>query len=281
MPSHGQHIGRMLDDAQPGLTHGDRKEVEELSAPRAPIIYEVVRRQGEEELDRPDGSLFWSGLAAGITIMASVIAQAALRHRLPDVPGREVIACFGYSIGFLMVILGRMQLFTEQTIVTVLPVMAQPTWRKLWGTARLWAIVFVANMLGTLVAAGINVKLRLVSGTLLAAMLEVAGRALDKTPLELLMQAIPAGFIIASIAWIRAALSNGEFWIVLALTYTIAIGEFTHVVAGAAETFLLLFAGQIGPAQAATTVGLALIGNIIGGTGLFALLAYAQVRQEL
>ena len=61
MPSHGQHVGRMPDDAQPGLTHGDHKEVEELSAPRAPIIYEVVRRQGEEELDRPDGSLFWSG----------------------------------------------------------------------------------------------------------------------------------------------------------------------------------------------------------------------------
>ena len=97
--------------------------------------------------------------------MTSVIAQAALRHGLPDVPGREVIACFGYSIGFLMVILGRMQLFTEQTIVTVLPVMAQPTWRKLWGTARLWTIVFVANMLGTFVAAGVNVKLRLVSGT--------------------------------------------------------------------------------------------------------------------
>ena len=57
MPSHGQHVGRMPDDAQPGLTHGDHKEVEELSAPRAPIIYEVVRRQGEEELDRPDGSL--------------------------------------------------------------------------------------------------------------------------------------------------------------------------------------------------------------------------------
>ena len=190
----------MSDDARPGLTHGDHKEVEELSAPRAPIIYEVVRRQGEEELDRPDGSLFWSGLAAGITIMASVIAQGALRYRLLDVPGREVIACFGYSIGFLMVILGRMQLFTEQTIVTVLPVMAQPTWLKLWATARLWAIVFVANMLGTLVAAAMNVKLRLVGGTLLSSMLEVAGRAIDKSPLELLMQAIPAGFIIASIA---------------------------------------------------------------------------------
>src|SRR5204862_6398815 len=97
------------------------RDVEELSAPRSPVIYEVVRQQGNEELCRPNSSLFWSGLAAGITIMASVIAQGALRHKLSDVPGREVIACFGYSIGFLMVILGRMQLFTEQTIVTVLP----------------------------------------------------------------------------------------------------------------------------------------------------------------
>jgi formate/nitrite transporter FocA (FNT family) len=76
-------------------------------------------------------------------------------------------------------------------------------------------------------------------------------------------------------------LNNGEFWIVLALTYTIAIGEFTHVIAGAAETFLLLFAGKIGTGQASMTIGLALVGNVIGGTGLFALLAHAQVRQEL
>ncbi|HET7880930.1 MAG TPA: formate/nitrite transporter family protein [Acetobacteraceae bacterium] len=271
----------MSDDTPPSRKHLDHEEVKELSAPRAPVIHEVVRRQGEEELDRPNGSLFWSGLAAGITIMASVIAQGALHHRLPDLPGRDVIACFGYCIGFLMVILGRMQLFTEQTIVTVLPVMAQPSWQKLWGTARLWVIVFVANMLGTAIAAAMNVKLRLVGDSLLAAMLEVAGRALDKTPSELLTQAIPAGFLIASVAWIRAALNNGEFWIVLALTYTIAIGEFTHVIAGAAETFLLLFAGRIGTGQAAMTIGLALTGNVIGGTGLFALLAHAQVRQEL
>jgi len=106
----------MSDDKPQGLTHAERQDVEELSAPRAPVIYEVVRQQGEDELCRPDGSLFWSGIAAGITIMASVIVQGALRQKLPDAPWREAVSGIGYSVGFLMVILGRMQLFTEQTM---------------------------------------------------------------------------------------------------------------------------------------------------------------------
>jgi formate/nitrite transporter FocA (FNT family) len=69
---------------------------------------------------------------------------------------------------------------------------------------------------------------------------------------------------------------------VLTLTYVIALGDFTHVIAGSAETFLLLFAEQIEIARAlGDLIAPALIGNVIGGTGLFALLAYAQVRQEL
>jgi formate/nitrite transporter FocA (FNT family) len=119
----------MSDEHQSGLTKAEQEDAKELAAPRSPVIYEVVRRQGEEELRRPLGSLFWSGIAAGVTIMASVIAEGALRHKLPaDAPWRETVADLGYSVGFLMVILGRMQLFTEQTIVTVLPVMAAPGW---------------------------------------------------------------------------------------------------------------------------------------------------------
>src|SRR5689334_13818925 len=272
----------MPDDKPQGLTHTERQDVEELSAPRAPVIYEVVRQQGEDELCRPDGSLFWSGVAAGITIMASVIAQGALRQKLPDAPWREAVSGIGYSVGFLMVILGRMQLFTEQTIVTVLPVMAAPSWSKLRATARLWIIVFVANMIGTCVAAAMNVRLRLVSADLLASMLTVSEPLLHKASLEVLAQAVPAGFIIASVAWIRAAISNAEFWVVLTLTYIIALGDFTHVIAGSAEAFLLLFAGKVEIAHAlGGLIAPALIGNVIGGTGLFALLAYAQVRQEL
>ncbi|MFC7478144.1 formate/nitrite transporter family protein [Dankookia sp. GCM10030260] len=98
----------------------------------------------------------------------------------------------------------------------------------------------------------------------------------------MLLQSIPAGFLVASVAWIRAGAAHSEFWITLVLTYAIALGDSTHVVAGAAKAFLLVFDGQISVAQALGAIILpALIDNIFGGTGLFALLAHAQVRQEL
>jgi len=273
----------MPDEPHAGVSESEQDVVEDLAAPRSRIIYEVVRQQGEEELHRPLGSLFWSGSAAGVTIMASVIAEGALRHKIPaDTPLRAVFSDLGYSLGFLMVILGRMQLFTEQTIVTVLPIMAAPSWRKLGTTARLWLIVFTANLVGTCVAAVMIATCHLVGADLLASMLEVAGGLLSKPPSAILLQGIPAGFLIASVAWIRAGVNDGEFWIVLVLTYAIALGDFTHVVAGSAEAFLLVFAGQLGIGHA--IIGIifpALIGNIIGGTGLFALLAHAQVRQEM
>src|SRR3954447_8425003 len=93
-----------------GIKESDKQALDDLSSPRTRIIYEVVCREGEEELQRPPGSLFWSGVAGGITIMASVIAEAGLRKALPqELPGRQLISELGYSLGFLMVILGRMQ----------------------------------------------------------------------------------------------------------------------------------------------------------------------------
>lgn len=273
----------MADGRQGGLSEGEQQDADELAAPRSRVIYDVVRRQGEEELDRPPGSLFWSGLAGGVAMMASVIGEGALRAKIPaSVPGREALADIGYALGFLIVILGRMQLFTEQTIVAVLPNLAEPGWRKAIVTARLWAIVFGANMAGTFVAALFNVQLHMVGRPLLDGMLEVSDALLAKSPPGLLLQGIPAGFLIASVAWIRAGINNGEFWMVLAVTSAIALGDFTHVVAGAAETFLLLLAGKVGLGHALFGMILpALAGNVIGGSGLFALLAHAQVREEL
>lgn len=273
----------MPDESPVGLNQREQEDVEELAAPRAPVIYEVVRRQGEEELRRPVGSLFWSGVAGGLTMMASVIAEGALANKLPaSIAWRAPVIDLGYSLGFLMVILGRMQLFTEQTIVAVLPIMRRPSWRKFGIVARLWLVVFVANLLGAGAAAALNTHVPMVSHTLLAAMLQVCSHLLGKTPEDVMLQAIPAGFLIASVAWMRGGMTSGHFWVVLSLSYAIALGGFTHVIAGSVETFLLLFAGKIGVVHAFAGLILpALVGNVIGGTGLFALLAHAQVRQEL
>jgi formate/nitrite transporter FocA (FNT family) len=271
-----------MSEEPPPLSESEEQEVEERSPPRARVVHAAVIKQGEDELERPAASLFWSGLAAGIAIIASVWAQGGLHQRLPDAPWRELVAGLGYTLGFIIVILGRMQLFTEHTMVAVLPLAKEPNRRNLARTARLWSVVFAGNVIGAAFMAALCVHAGLVSTELLGAMLDVSGKLLEKSASEILLQGIPAGFLIASVAWIRSAADDSGFWIVLILTYAIALGGFTHVIAGAAEAFLLLFAGK---ASLSWVIGTflvpALVGNIIGGTGLFAMLAHAQVKEEI
>ena len=102
-----------------GISEQEVRDVEDMSAPRTPVIYEVVRRLGEDEMARPATSLWWSGVAAGLSISFSLLAQAILQAHLPDAPWRPLVSSFGYCVGFLMVVLGSQQLFTESTITVV------------------------------------------------------------------------------------------------------------------------------------------------------------------
>src|SRR3954470_18860042 len=101
----------------------EEKEAEQKSAPSAHVIYEAIRIEGRHELERQSSSLAWSGLAAGLSMGFSFVTQALLEHHLPDTPWRPLIASFGYSLGFLIVILGRQQLFTENTLTVILPLL--------------------------------------------------------------------------------------------------------------------------------------------------------------
>ncbi len=260
----------------------EQREAEERSAPPARVVHAAVAEQGEEELERPLASLFWSGIAAGIAIMASVWVSGALHHYLPDEPWRDALVALGYPFGFLIVILGRLQLFTEHTAVAALPVVREPSKRAAGRLARLWGTVFLANMVGTAVIAALVVKGHVQSPDVLNGMVEASRKLLDRDPADTLLQAIPAGFLIASIAWIRSAIEGSGFWVAFAVTYAIALSGFAHVIAGAAEAFVLLWHDDAGIDWViAGFIGPALIGNIIGGTGLFALLAHAQVKDEI
>ncbi len=271
------------EQEMPGdMTEAERQTVEHRKSPPARVVHEVIRQQGIDELERPSDSLFWSGIAAGVAIWLSLITQAALMVRLPDTPIKPVIAGLGYSVGFVVVILGRLQLFTESTVVAVLPLAARPSWSSLGRTLRLWAIVFGANMLGTLAVAIILPHAGLVPDPQLGAMLGIAGNLTELTPISAFTRGIPAGFILATVAWLLPNARGQEIWIVTGLTYIVSLAGFSHVIAGSAEAWLLVTTGHASLMFALFGFILpALAGNIIGGTGLFALLAHAQVRSEL
>jgi formate/nitrite transporter FocA (FNT family) len=166
--------------------------------------------------------------------------------------------------------------------VAILPLAREPNRRVLGRVGRLWALVLAGNLAGTAAVAALAVFGHVQTPELLDGMIAVSAKLQERTALETLAQAIPAGFIMAAVAWVRSAEDEFGFWIVLSLTFAIGICGFAHVVAGAAEAWLLFWTGRVDLAWVFTGFLLpALAGNVIGGTGLFAVLAHAQVRGEI
>ena len=264
------------------ITKKEADDVEELSSPRTPVIYEVVRRLGDEEMDRPIVSLWWSGVAAGLSISFSLLAEAILRSHLPETSWTPLVTSLGYSVGFVMAVLSRQQLFTEITITAVLPVTANPTLANLWRLGRLWGVVLAANVAGTFVAALMCTFTPILIPELKAAMLDIAGQITNHTWMEMTFRAIASGFLIAAMVWLIPSAEAAQFHVIVIITYLIAAAGFMHIVAGSVEAFLLVLNGHLGLQPMFTDFFVpVLIGNIIGGTALFALIAYAQVMKEI
>lgn len=259
----------------------DAKKSEERQRLRSLVVYEIVCREGEEELDRPVNSLWWSGVAAGAAISSSLLAKALLHYYLPDAPWRPVVESLGYCVGFVIVILGRMELFTEHTVSAVLPLLRDFNIRNLARTGRLWLFVFLANLVGTAAAAAASVFIGTAHPEHLTAMLEVSREFAELSASHALVYGIPAGFLVAAIVWMMPSAQGSEFWIIVTVTYVIGLAGFTHVVVGSAEIFVLLLHGEIGIFNVLRSLGPTLLGNIIGGAGLFAVLAYGQIREEV
>jgi len=260
----------------------EAEAAEEHSSLPTAVIYEVVRKRGDEEMERPRVSLWWSGVAAGLSISFSLLAQAILHTHLPDAPWRELVASLGYAVGFLMVVLSGQQLFTENTITAVLPVMKDFTGGNLWRMGRMWAIVWIANMVGTLFAALFCTFTPVITPELRDAMVEISGEMMRNGWLEMFFKAISAGFLVAAIVWLIPSAQTAAFWVITLLTWLISAGGFVHIVAGGVEAFLLVANGQLSIARMVVDFLIpALLGNIVGGTALFALISYAQVMKEI
>lgn len=270
------------DEPSQTLDPSERREVRQRRSGSSRIIHEVIRLEGEAELDRPIQSLLLSGWLAGVAITASVFAKAALHAGLPDAPWRHLVESFGYTLGFIIVVMARLQLFTENTVTAVLPVTTHPTRAKLAKMLRLWALVFLANMAGTLVVAWLIEHELVVDADAHAAILAISRDLARNAFWQNFWLGIPAGFLIGTLCWIQPNAKGSEFWVILALSYLISLGNLTHAIAGAAEVWAVWLAGETTLRHAVLGVLLpTLAGNIIGGTGLFAVLAHGQVSDEL
>ncbi|MDO6825594.1 formate/nitrite transporter family protein [Marinobacter sp. 1_MG-2023] len=269
--------------SEKSLTRKERASVAEHGNLSPLTVYSVVLREGEDELRRPNTSLWWSGVAAGVGISTSVLAEGIIRANLgSDHPYLTLIESLGYAFGFVLVILCRLQLFTENTITVVLPVLAEPSRNRFYCAARLWGIVLAANLVGTFLTAAISVHGGIIPADTFVAILEISRHVAELTPAEAFLRGIPSGFFIAAMVWMMPSAKGSEVLVIVMFTWLIAAGDFTHVIAGSNEIFTLVLNGEMNILTGLVFhISPVLIGNILGGTGLFAMLAYGQVHEEM
>ena len=254
-------------------------KVAERIAPDAHTIHEVVLRQGESELARPTKALAWSGLASGLSMGFSLIGEGLLHSMLPNAGWRPLIAKFGYSLGFLIVIVGKQQLFTENTLTPIIPLMHHKDARTFGNVMRLWTAVFISNLAGAHLVAWALAATPAVTPQIQQAFLEIARESMKPSFGDKVLHGIFAGWLIALLVWILGAVKSEGVAIIIILTYIVGLGGFSHVIAGSVEALFLMWAGQIGWWDAISGLTLpALIGNTIGGVSLVAALNHAQVK---
>ncbi len=276
--------GRQPDPASKDLVYNrhlkgsEHREIEDRKAPPVLVIHEVIREQGEEELKRPILALAWSGLAAGLSMGFSLVTMALLRSHLPDEPWRPLITSLGYGIGFLVVILGRQQLFTENSVTPIIPLLARRNRETFLKVLRLWGIVLASNMIGAFIFAWVIGNTGVFPAEVKTAFAEIGRAAYSQDFLGTILKGIFAGWVIALLVWILPAVDDAKVWVIIIMTYLVALGGFAHIVVGSIETFYLVVTGVIDLGQYFANFFLpAVIGNIVGGASLVAFLNSNQV----
>lgn len=256
----------------------EHEEAHRRAAPRAEIVYEAVRSEGEHELSRPITALAWSGFAAGLSMGFSFLTESLLATYLPQSHWNKIISDLGYSVGFLIVILGRQQLFTENTLTPILVLLRNKDLVCFGKVMRLWAVVLVANTLGAFIFALLIAKTPVLDPEMHRALIPISQTAFAAGFSTTLVRAVFAGWLIALLIWLLPFAETARVAVIVIITYVISLGHFTHIIASAVEAFYNVLAG--GASWAAFFGDFyvpTLLGNIAGGVALVAAINYAQI----
>jgi formate/nitrite transporter FocA (FNT family) len=267
----------------PHLDEEEKGQAAAHSSPHALVLHEIIREEGEAALSRTVGALMWSSLAAGLSMGFSFLMVAVLDAGMNESPSRHLISSFGYTVGFVLVILGRQQLFTESTLTVVLPVLTRQDLPTLLKALRLWVIVLICNLLGTWAYAALLLTPDVLPPPVVAALYDVAHHTTSPHNfLSTMVGAMFAGWLIALMVWLLPSARSGRLLTVLLITYVVSAARLDHIVAGSTEAAYMVLLGESSfQRYVAEFLAPVLAGNSIGGIALVALLNHAAIAPEI
>ncbi len=264
--------------ASPIVAAAAEQTQRELDRPTADQIYEQVSRNARHELDRAPLGLAISGLAGGITMGLTALSTSIVVAELGPGAVARFVAHFFYPIGFIAVILGRAQLFTENTLYPVALMLAER--RHGWKTLRLWVIVLCSNVIGAFLFALLAVRTGALQPEFVSAMSQMGADAANMTPSHIFWSAVIGGWIIALVAWLVSGSHSitGSVMLIWLLTFVVGIGGFAHCIATSGEILASILHHQLAASRYLSWLLLATLGNIVGGVLLVTFLEYGQVK---
>jgi formate-nitrite transporter family protein len=248
-------------------------------------IWETSLDEGERRLSRHWTGLAATGFAGGVDVFFSILMLAVLSGALHQVLPEQTahaIASTSFGIGFVFITLGRAELFTENFLVPVGAVWARRA--RMVVLVRMWLLTMMANFAGLALLAAIFA----VTGVVKPETLEAAGTMADtlaeRSTVAAFMSAIAAGTIMTLFTWVVSAAESPSARVVASLVigFVLAVPSLNHAVVGFGELSFGLIAGttDAGFGDLLRIVGVAIVGNLIGGVGLVFTTRLAQVRAE-
>lgn len=262
-----------------GKPQGPSKQ-RDLDRPSASEIYDQVARSARRELARPTRALAISGVVGGLTMGLTGLSVSVAHAQLGHSPWGDFIAFFFYPIGFLAVILGRGQLFTENTLYPIALILAER--RHILQTLRLWGTVLPANVAGAFIFSLLAARTRALTPAALHELTLMGMAAASPGWLHIFWSAVVGGWIIAMVAWLVSGSHSitGSFAIIWSLTFIVGLGHFAHCIATSGEILSAVLNHQLAAASYFRWLLPATLGNISGGVGLVTLLEYGQAKLE-
>jgi formate/nitrite transporter FocA (FNT family) len=254
-----------------------------LARPSAQDIYEQVAQNARQELARSTVSLLISGFAGGTFMGLSALGNAIVLAMLTasgttaGTGSVQMIAKMFYPLGFIVVILGRSQLFTENTLYPVALVLSEK--RHFWNTMRLWAAVLPSNVLGALAFAALAALTPALKPEFVQALADLGEQALQNPPATIFWSGVLGGWIIALTAWLVSGSHSitGSVMVIWMLTFVVGLGNFAHCIATSGEILVTVLIGQAPWSAYPAWLLYAVLGNICGGVGMVTLVEYGQV----
>lgn len=243
-------------------------------------IFEHVEHSAHAELRRSTRALAFSGLAGGFSMGLSGLAVAAATVALGNVPARDFIANMFYPLGFIAVIIGRAQLFTENTLYPVALILDER--RHFADTARLWSVVFLCNVTGASGFSLLASHTQALREPVRDVLLELGMAAAQGTVLHIFWSGVIGGWLIALVAWMVTAShwTIGQIAVIWLLTFIVGVGHFAHCIAGTGEILSAVFGGVVSFGRYGQWLALATAGNILGGVMIVTVLNFGQVKAE-